>query len=81
MVDIRPNGNLVIEGRRTIRNNNEVWEQALTGVIRAGDVMPNNTVLSENIAEMRVYKREAGNVRDGYRRGWLMKWLDAYQPF
>ncbi len=81
VVDIRPNGNLVIEGRRTIRNNHEIWEQAITGVIRSGDVMPNNTVLSENIAEMRVYKREAGQVRDGYRRGWMLKWLDSYQPF
>lgn len=81
VVDIRPNGNMVIEGRRTIRNNYEVWEQSITGVIRPQDVMPNNTVLSENVADMRVYKREAGHVRDGYRRGWLLEWLDTYQPF
>jgi flagellar L-ring protein precursor FlgH len=81
VVDIRPNGNLVIEGRRTVHNNSEVWEQSLTGEVRPKDVLPNNTVLSENVAELRIDKREAGHVRDGYRRGWLLKWLDKWQPF
>jgi len=81
VVDIRPNGNLVIEGRRTVRNNSEVWEQSLTGEVRPKDVLPNNSVLSENVAELRIDKREAGHVRDGYRRGWLLKWLDKWQPF
>ena len=81
IVDIRPNGNLVVEGRRSIRNNEEAWEISLTGVIRPKDVLPNNTVQSENVAEMRIHKRESGHVRDGYRRGWLLEWLDRYQPF
>jgi len=81
VVDKRPNGYLVVEGRRSINNNHETWEQCLTGVVRAEDVLPNNTVLSENVAELRIFKREAGHVRDGYRRGWLLQWLDKYQPF
>lgn len=81
IVDIRPNGNLIIEGRRTIRNNEEVWEYSITGEMRAKDVMPNNTVLSENVADFRLLKRELGHVRDGYRRGWALKWLDYVQPF
>ena len=43
--------------------------------------MPNNTVLSENVADMRIVKRETGHVRDGYRRGWALEWLDKWQPF
>ena len=81
VVDIRPNGTLVVEGRRTIHNNEEKWEFSLTGVIRPEDVLPNNTVQSENVAELRINKRESGHVRDGYRRGWLLQWLDRYQPF
>jgi flagellar L-ring protein precursor FlgH len=81
VIDIRPNGNLIIEGRRHIQNNNDTWEYSLTGEIRPEAVQPNNTVLSENVADMRIYKREAGHVRDGYRRGWLLQWLDRYQPF
>jgi flagellar L-ring protein precursor FlgH len=81
VVDIRPNGNLIIEGRRTIKNNEDTWEYSLGGEIRAEDVLPNNTVLSQNVSNMRLVKREEGHVRDGYRRGWFLQWLDKYQPF
>jgi flagellar L-ring protein precursor FlgH len=72
---------LVIEGRRKIQNNDNIWEQGVSGVIRPQDVLPNNTVLSENVAELNITKREEGHVRDGYRRGWLGAFLDKYQAF
>ncbi|MGI6418013.1 MAG: flagellar basal body L-ring protein FlgH [Thermoguttaceae bacterium] len=81
IVDVRPNGTLVLEGRRFIQANKEQWEMSLTGIVRAEDVLPNNTVLSEDVASLRIYKREAGHVRDGYRRGWFLQILDRYQPF
>ena len=71
----------VIEGRTTIKNNEDTWEYSLGGEIRAEDVLPNNTVLSQNVSNMRLVKREEGHVRDGYRRGWFLQWLDKYQPF
>ena len=81
VVDIRPNGNLILEGHRTIKNNEEVWDYSLTGEIRVEDVKPNNTVQSESVASLRINKREEGHVRDSYRRGWLLEWLDRWQPF
>ncbi len=81
IVDIRPNGTIVLEGRSFIQVNSEQWELSLTGIARPEDILPNNTVLSEDLASLRINKREAGHVRDGYRRGWLMKFLDRYQPF
>lgn len=81
IVDIRPNGTMVLEGRRFIESNSEQWETCLTGVVRGEDILPNNTVMSEDVASLRIVKREAGHVRDGYRRGWFLKILDRYQPF
>jgi len=81
IVDIRPNGHLVLEAHRTVKNNDEQWDQALTGIVRPEDVLPNNTVLSENIAELSIFKKEQGHVRDGYRRGWLYKLIDQYGLF
>jgi flagellar L-ring protein precursor FlgH len=81
VVDIRPNGTLVLEAHKTLRNNNEIWEQSLTGIVRREDVLPNNTVMSEDIYELMIYKREDGQIRDSYRRGWLLKALDRYKPF
>ena len=81
VVDIRPNGNLLMEGSRQIRNNEENWEYSLSGEIRADSILPNNTVLSENVADLKISKREAGHVRDSYSRGWMLEWLDKWQPF
>ncbi len=81
VADIRPNGNLILEGRRSVRNNRDIWDYSLSGEIRPDDVLPDNTVLSENVADIRIYKRESGHVRDGYRRGWFLLWLDKFQPF
>ncbi len=77
VVDIRPNGNLIIEGRKTIKNNEDTWDYSLNGEIRAEDVLPNNTVLSQNVSNLRLVKREEGHVRDSYRRGWFWNgWIN-----
>ena len=81
VVDIRPNGNLVIEAHAQDRQNNEIVEQSLSGIVRRQDVLPNNTVLSEDIAELQIYVREEGHVRDSWRRGWLWLFLDRHKPF
>ncbi len=81
VVDIRPNGILVIEGTNTIKNNEERMNYSLTGEIRPEDIKPDNTVMSSSIASLRINKYEEGHVRDGYRQGWMLKWLDKYQPF
>jgi flagellar L-ring protein FlgH len=81
VVDIRPNGNLVLEAHKRIENNEEIWEASLSGVVRPDDVLPNNTVLSEDVAEFSVQKRETGHVRDSYRRGWMGRLVDRFYPF
>jgi flagellar L-ring protein precursor FlgH len=81
VVDIRPNGHLVLEAHQEMRNNDEIWERSLSGIIRPEDVLPNNTVLSEDVSELRIAKTERGQVRDGYRRGWLYLFLDKYGAF
>ena len=82
VVDIRPNGNLVIEAHRKIQINEEVWELTLDGVVSRKDVDPNNSVTSDKIAELRIDKKEVGQVRDAYRRGWFQKFYNTYiMPF
>lgn len=81
VVDVRPNGNLVVEAHKTVKDNEDVWDQSIHGLIRPQDVLPNNTVLSENIAELMIDKREVGHVRDGYKRGWLTRLYDRFSIF
>jgi len=81
VVDIRPNGNLVIEARREIRINEEVWQQSLTGIVRRQSIGPDRTVRSDEVAELRIEKRERGFVNDSYSRGWFARWYDKWKPF
>jgi flagellar L-ring protein precursor FlgH len=81
VVDIRPNGNLVIQARREIRNNEEVWEQCLTGVIARQSIGPDRTVRSDEIHELHIDKQEKGFINDSYTRGWFTRWYGTWKPF
>ncbi|MBC8355065.1 MAG: flagellar basal body L-ring protein FlgH [Planctomycetes bacterium] len=81
VADIRPNGDLVLEGHKQIRINDDMWEVSLAGICRHQDVGPDNVVLSRNIVNMKLDKRERGHVRDSYKRGWFVRWLDEFHPF
>lgn len=81
IVDIYPNGNLVIEAHRTVRNNEEVWQQSLTGVVARQFINADRTVRSDAITDLYIDKREMGQVRDGYARGWITRWYGRFKPF
>ena len=81
VVDIRPNGTLVLEAHRVLENNEERWEYSLSGLVRSDDILDGNLVLSKSIAELRVNKREHGSVRDGYQRGWIVRFWDQFRWF
>lgn len=81
VVDIRPNGNLVLEARKTYRVNDNLWETSLSGICRAKDIAADNVVLSRDMIDLQINKEDQGHLRDGYRRGWFSRWLDRVQPF
>ncbi len=81
VVDIRPNGNLVLEGRSEIQNNEEVWMVYLSGEVARQQIGPDCTVRDTALANRRIKKYEQGAVRDGYARGWLNQWYGKYKPF
>jgi flagellar L-ring protein precursor FlgH len=81
VMDVRPNGTLVIEGHGRVQVDEEEWEISLSGIINPDDILPNKTIKSEKIAEKRILRRSAGHGRDGLRRGWLLRILDRYAPF
>jgi len=81
VADIRPNGTLVLEAHKTVQVNDMAWDYSLSGICRKEDIGPNNVILSEHIAELSVYKRERGQVRDSYKRGWLLSFWDRVRAF
>jgi len=81
VIDVKPNGNLVLEARRHIEHNDEKISMTLTGVVRPGDVSVTNTVNSTSVANLAVSKQTQGIARDGQKRGWLIRLLEAVNPF
>jgi flagellar L-ring protein precursor FlgH len=81
IIEIRPNGNLYIEGNQTIRNNEEEWTIFISGEVAREAIQPDRTVSSKSIAKLKIDKDEDGQVRDGYARGWFNRWYDKYKPF
>jgi flagellar L-ring protein precursor FlgH len=81
VIEIRPNGNLYVEGNQTIRNNDEEWTIFISGEVAREAIQPDRTVSSKAMAKLNIDKDEVGQVRDGYARGWFNKWYDKYKPF
>jgi flagellar L-ring protein precursor FlgH len=54
VIDVQPNGNLVIAGARTVTVNDETRTLRISGLVRALDVTPNNTVGSAQVADARI---------------------------
>lgn len=81
IVDIRPNGDFVIEGRSRVKVNEEVWMTHLTGTVSRSFVGPDRTVRHTDVVDLRIDKYELGAVRDGYRRGWLSRKYGKYKAF
>lgn len=81
VVDVMPNGNLMIEGRRNIKVNNEDQEIVLEGTVRSRDVAPDNTVNSIYVADARISYSGRGIISDQQSPGWLMSIIDKVWPF
>ncbi len=81
VLDVRPNGTLVLEARKRIKNDEDVQIMTLTGTCRTEDVTAQNTVLSTQLADAEVVTEHTGPARDAARRGWLMKAFDWLRPF
>lgn len=81
IIDVKPNGNLVIEARARQIFEDEITCMALSGICRSVDVTPDNTLLSTQLADLNLEVKNHGAVRDGSSRGWLQKLLDRTKPF
>jgi flagellar L-ring protein precursor FlgH len=65
VVEVLPNGALVIEAEREVDINNQHQTLIVRGVVRPGDVAANNSVLSTAVSNLEVELKGRGVVSDG----------------
>ena len=81
IIDVKPNGNLVLEATMTEQHDEEEIKITLTGECRSEDVTPDNAILSTQIAYLVLVEKHEGAMRDATRRGWVPRILDWARPF
>lgn len=81
VIEMLPNGNLRIEGNKTVTVNNEMQIVKLSGIVRQADVSPRNLVDSKNILNARIAYVGEGVISDKQQQGWLVRGLDKVWPF
>lgn len=65
VVAVLTSGLLVIEAERQLTMNNEKQTIVLRGLVRTGDIAPNNSVASNNVANLELQLKGKGVLSDG----------------
>ena len=71
VVEVMPNGNLVVEGNQSIWQNRDEHKITIRGVIRRDDVTNNNTVSSNRVADATIKFDGKGPLNAKQRQGIL----------
>ena len=81
VVDIMPNGNLVVSGTCTRNISDDIQEIQISGIVRPSDIDYNNTVDSKRVGNFNIVAKYKGVEAPYNKPGWLGRILDAIWPF
>jgi flagellar L-ring protein precursor FlgH len=81
VIDVKPNGTLVLQATEEIKSDEEEQKVTLIGTCRVEDITPDNTVLSNQIYNLSLSKQNKGAVKDTGTRDLWTRFLDWIKPF
>ncbi len=81
VIDILPNGNLVVIGTRDRSIAGDIQAIEVSGIVRPSDIAYDNTVKSEQVANFRIVTQNGGVSASYTRPGWLGRIFDAVWPW
>lgn len=81
VVDVLPNGNLLVSGEKQIAINSETEFLRFSGVVNPDDIRGGNNVSSLKVADARLEHRGAGAIARAQEPGWLHRFFQSLAPF
>ncbi len=81
IIDVKPNGTLVLEARKHIKKDEEEQTLVLSGKCRLEDVTSNNTILSSQLADLTLVSKNDGQLKDSGTKGWIPRILETLFAF
>ena len=73
VIDVLPNGNFVIEGKRAITINADTETMKIVGTVRPTDIAPDNTIKSQLIADTEMSYTGRGQLAQRQKSGLFTK--------
>ncbi|MGJ8544659.1 MAG: flagellar basal body L-ring protein FlgH [Sulfitobacter sp.] len=81
VIDKLPNGTLVVAGRQEIKVNQELRELRMAGIVRPADILNDNTISYEKIAEARIAYGGRGSLSRAQERSYGEDAMDVILPY
>ncbi|MGE5470027.1 MAG: flagellar basal body L-ring protein FlgH [Bacteroidota bacterium] len=81
VIDVYPNGNLLVSGEKQLAIGHEQEYVRVSGVVNPTFVDASNSVASSSIADARIEYKSSGQVSDGLVMGWLARFFLTAMPF
>lgn len=81
IIDVKPNGVLVLEAKKVVDKNGEKTSTILSGSCRQGDITANNSVFSSQLANLTLITKAEGQVNDAGKKGLIPRVLETIFNF
>ena len=80
VAEVLPNGNLLIVGEKQVGVNQTVDSLRFSGVVDPRFIRPGNTIVSTQVADVRVEFRGRGDIDRAMTVGWLQRFFFSHSP-
>jgi flagellar L-ring protein precursor FlgH len=81
VIDVYPNGNLLVSGEKQVTINQGTEYIRFSGVVNPLNVTTSNTVSSTRVADARIEYKGRGYVSEAQTMGWLQRFFLSASPF